>query len=144
MWEMGGETYTKREDFFFPYLLPGARGCQRLHPLASSSETPLLGCVSLARQQLSALCLNLTAWFSSRGLLPVTPQLYPSTLIVQSCLLITTWQLIKAHGVTRNEPKIHGMCYITIFPKLQVCIITTKCNLVSHIGHSFGGGLTPP
>ena len=34
VWEMGGETYTKREEFF-PYLLPGARGCQRLHPLAS-------------------------------------------------------------------------------------------------------------
>ena len=36
-WEMGGETYTKREreDFPFAYLLPGARGCQHLHPLAS-------------------------------------------------------------------------------------------------------------
>ena len=68
VWEMGEETYTEREDFFFPYLLPGARECQRLHPLASSSETPLVGCVSLVRLRFSALCLNLTAWFSSRDI----------------------------------------------------------------------------
>ena len=112
---MGGETYTLREDFFFPYLLPGAWGCQHLHPLASSSEMPLIGCVSLARLQFSALCLNLTAWFSSRGLLPVTHLLYPSALIVlsSSCLRIKMGQLAKAHGVTRNEPKIHVICYIT-------------------------------
>ena len=30
-----------------------------------------------------------------------------------SCLLITIWQLVKARRVTRNEPKIHGICYIT-------------------------------
>ena len=87
--EMSGETYTQREDFF-PYLLPGARRCQRLHSLARSSETPLIGCMSLARQRFSALCQNLTAWFSSRGLLPVTHLLYPSALIVMSspCSLI--------------------------------------------------------
>ena len=66
------ETYTQRGDFFFPYLLPGARGCRRLRPLASSLETPLIGCVSLAQLRFSALSLNLTAWFSSRGLLLVT------------------------------------------------------------------------
>ena len=115
MWEMGGETYTQREDFFFPYLLPGVRGRQRLHPLASSSETPLIGCVSLARLRFSTLCLNLTAWFSSRGFLPVTQLLYLTVLIVlsSSCLLIKMWQLAKAHGVIRNEPKIHVICYIT-------------------------------
>ena len=80
---------SQREDFFFPYLLPGARGCQRLHPLASSSETPLIGCVSHARLWFSARCLNLTTRFSSRGLLLVTYLLYPSALIVMSCLLIT-------------------------------------------------------
>ena len=36
-----------------PYLLPGARGCQRLHPLASfivrDDLTPLISSVSLAR-----------------------------------------------------------------------------------------------
>ena len=71
VWEIDGETYTQREDFF-PYLLPGARCCQRLHPLASSSETPLIGCVSLARLRFSAPCLKLTVWFSSRDPQPVT------------------------------------------------------------------------
>ena len=121
VWEMGGETYTQREDFFFPYLLPRARGCQRLHPFASSSETPLIGCVSLARLRFSALCTNLTAWFSSRGLL-VTLLFDLSAQIVLSCLLITTWQLVKTHGVTRNEPKIHGICYIT-----AVCLSFSLC-----------------
>ena len=115
VWEMGGETYTQREDFF-PYLLPGVRGCQRLHLLASSSETPLFSCESFSRLWFSALCLNLTAWFSSRGLLPVTHPLYPIALIAMSSfsLLIKMWQLAKPHRVTRNEPKIHVICYITI------------------------------
>ena len=81
VWEMHGETYTPREDFFSPYILPGARGCQRLHFLASSSDTPLLDCVFFARLRFFALCLNRTAWFSSRDLPPVTHLLYPSTLI---------------------------------------------------------------
>ena len=110
----GWKTYTQRDDFFFPYLLPGARRCQRLHPLASLSETPPIGWVSLAQLWFSALYLNLTAWFSSRGLLPVTHLLYPNALMCcNPCLLITAWQPIKAYGVTWNELKIHVMCYIT-------------------------------
>ena len=86
-WEKDGATYTKREDFF-PYLLPGARGCQQLHSLTSSSETPLLGCVSLDWLWFSALCLNLTTWFSSRGHLPVTHLLYLSGLLWRSRILV--------------------------------------------------------
>ena len=57
VWDIDGETYTQREDSF-PYLLPGARGCQSLHPLASSSETtwsaacPTLDCDSLYSVQI--------------------------------------------------------------------------------------------
>ena len=74
-------------DIFFQE--PG--GCQRLHPLKSSSETPLIGCVPLDQLQFSALCLNLTAWFSSRGLLPVTHLSYSTAPIELSypCLLFT-------------------------------------------------------
>ena len=71
----------------------------------------LIGCVPHAWLRFSTLCLNLTAWLS-RGLLPVTHLLYLSALIVLLCILITRWQLGIAHGVTRNEPKIHGICYI--------------------------------
>ena len=129
---MGAETYTQREDFFFPYLHPGARACQRLHPLASSSETPLIDCVFLFRPCFSTLCPNLTAWFSSRGLLPVTHLLYPRTLIVlsSSCLLIKVWQLAKAHRVIRNEPKIHVTCYITFSAFL--CIVVNVKAIIKH------------
>ena len=72
--------------------------CQRLHPLASSAETPLVGCVSLTQLWFSGLCLNLTAWFSSRDLLLVTHLFDLSALIVLSCLLIKMWQLAKHTG----------------------------------------------
>ena len=130
---MGGETYTQREDFFIRWLFPGARGCQRVHPLASSSKMPLIGCVSLARLRFSALCPNLTVWFSSRDPLPVTPLVDLSALIVLSCLLIKMWQLTKAHGVNRNEPKIHVISHITsanIYPppeKRNVFYMTINC-----------------
>ena len=53
----------------------------------------------------------------SRGLLPVTHLL--DRPIPTHChppvLLITTWKLVRAHEVTRNEPKIHvNSHYITI------------------------------
>ena len=53
------ERHILRGDFFL-YLLPGVRGCQPFHPLASSSETPPIGCVPLARLRFSPLCVNLT------------------------------------------------------------------------------------
>ena len=93
------------------------QGLPTLDPLASSSETPLIGCVSLARLEFSAVCLKLTAWFSSRGLLPATHLFDLSALIVLSCLIIKIWQLAKPHGVTRNEPKIHVIFYITVWAK---------------------------
>ena len=109
------ERHILRERTSHIFFL-GASGCQCFHPLASSSETPLLSWVSHAWLWFSALCLNLTMWFSSRGLLLVAHLLYPSALIVLSypCLNITAWQLVKAHGVTRNKLKIHVICYITL------------------------------
>ena len=32
-----------------------------------------------------------------------------------SCLLIKMWQLTKALRATKNEPKFHGICYITLW-----------------------------
>ena len=94
VWEMGGETYTQREDFSL-YLLSVARACQRLHPLASSSETPLICCESHIRLRFSALCLNLTARFSSCDLLPVTHLLYPSALFTNHN--VTACQSTRGH-----------------------------------------------
>ena len=51
----------------------------------------------------------------SHGLLPVTHLLdRPAPMLSSPCLLITTWQLVKAHRVIMNEAKIHvSSHYIT-------------------------------
>ena len=48
---------------------------------------------------------------SPSGYTPVVPE--SPDVLSYPCLLITAWQLVKAHGVTRNKPKIHVLCYIT-------------------------------
>ena len=50
--------------------------------------------------------------WSPSGYSPVRPE--SDDALSSFCLLIKMWQLAKAHEVTRNEPKIHGICYITI------------------------------
>ena len=109
VWEMSGETYTKRDDLFFPYLLPGASGCERLHPLQARQ-----------RHLWSAACHSLdcdsqhSVQIWPRGSL-VSFRLHTCcnrVLWLRFCLLIKMWQLAKAYGVTRNEPKIHVICYI--------------------------------
>ena len=102
-------------DFFLSHTFSGSQGVPTLAPPCKLVRDYSDRCVFLARLRFSAPCLNLTAWFSSRDLLPVTHLFDLSALIVLSCLLITTRQLVKAHGLTRNEPKIHGICYITNF-----------------------------
>ena len=106
------EIYSERGAL--PIFSSRSQGVPTLAPPCKFLRDNLIGCVSLTRLQFSALCLNLTVWFSSHGLLLVIHLLYPSALIMLPCLLITTWQLVKAHGVNRNEPKIHVICYITI------------------------------
>ena len=106
------DIYSEKGLLLDPYLLPEARECQSSHPPASHIArdhlTPLIGCVSLAR--LSILCTL------SKSVGPDCPDALPSL-----CLLITTWQLVKAHRVTRNEPKIHVIYYITLRPGRSRC-----------------------
>ena len=110
----GWRDISQREDFFFSYLLPGARGCQCLHPLQArqrclwSVACPTLDCDSLHLFKSDRVVL--ITW-SSSGYTPVWPECpdAPSSF----CLLIKIWQLTKAHEVTWNEPKIHVICYIT-------------------------------
>ena len=113
VWEMDGETYTQREDFF-SYLLPGARGCQCLYPLASWDTSD-----QLHVPRLTAILYTLSK--SDRMVLIMwSPSCYTPVwlecpdALSSFCLLIKMWQLTKAHGVTRNEPKIHVICYITL------------------------------
>ena len=105
------DIYSERW-LLLPISSSRSQGMPAHAPPCKLVRDDLIGCVSLARLRFSALCLNLTAWFSSRGLLPVTHLLYPSALIA---LLftnqnVTAWQSTR---VTRKEPKIHVICYIT-------------------------------
>ena len=116
-WEIDGETYTRRGDFF-----RGPGGANACTPL--QAETPLIGCVSLARLPiLSSLSKSnrvvLIMWPPS-GYTPVGPNC-PDALS-SPYLLITTWQLVKAYRVTRNEPKIHIIRYIT-FETTKVLVL---------------------
>ena len=61
---------------------------------------------------LHSKCDRVVITWSPSGCIPVGPDC-PDAL-PYPCLLITTWQLVKEHRVTRNEPKIHVICYITL------------------------------
>ena len=120
VWEVDGETYTQRGDFFLTHSFfrePGsANACtpslapyRQKRPNASDRlrvfrSTPILCTLS------KSACVVLITW-SPSGYTPVGLDC-PETL---SCLLITTRQLVEAHRVTRNEPKIHVIYYITLF-----------------------------
>ena len=70
------DIYIERGLLLAPYLLPGTRGCQHLHPLASHIArdvlTPLIGCVSLDRLPiLWTLSKSDHVVLISCGLLPV-------------------------------------------------------------------------
>ena len=61
---------------------------------------------------------------SPSGYTPAWSEL-TSLMLSSSCLLIKIWQLAKAHGVTRNEPKIYVICYITsVFKEKLKCKIS--------------------
>ena len=108
------DIYSERGHLLVPYLLPGARGCQCLQPFASRSvrddtnASDWLRIPGLTFDSHWTDCLNLTMRFSYHV---VSFQLHTCS----TCLLITTWQFVKAHGVTRNESKIHvNSHYITL------------------------------
>ena len=116
VWEIDGETYTQRRDFFLSHIFfrePGsANACTHfashivrdIRDASDRLRVPGSTLDSLAGQSKSDRVVLI-----SRGLLPAYLDALPSP-----CLLITTWQLVKVHGVTRNEPKIHVISYITL------------------------------
>ena len=113
------DIYSERGLLLVPYLLLWAKGCQRLHPLASRVVREVRNTSDRLRVPRSTLILCtlsksdrvvLITW-SPSGYTPVVPDC--PDVLSYPCLLITAWQLVKAHRVTRNEPKIHVICYIT-------------------------------
>ena len=89
-------------------------------------RSPLISCVSLAG--LLILCIlfksnNVVITWSPSGYTPVVPDC--PDVLSSPCLLITTWQLVKSHGVTRTEPKIHAICYIRLIQKIYIHIASS-------------------
>ena len=126
-------------DFLLPHTFfqgpGGANACTPLQAVSSErSEMPMLDCVSLARLRFSLQsksdCVVIT--WSPSGYTPVGPDCHDE--LSSPCLLITTWRLVKAHRVTRNKPKIHVICYITITTLL---LETLSCNYIVMLHWSF-------
>ena len=112
-WEIDGETYSLRDEFF-PYLFSGS---QEVPTLAPPCKLVRDASGRLRVPRSTAILCNLSK--SNRVVLTWSPSCYtpvrpecPDALPF-SCLLIKMWQLAKAYGVTRNEPNIHGICCIT-------------------------------
>ena len=116
------DIYSERG--LLPISSPGSQGVPMPAPPCKLVRDNLIDCVSHSWLWFSALCPNLTAWFSLRVLLPVTHLLYLSALIMLPCLLVTMWQHVIAHRVTLNELKIHGIFYITHWTNNKLLIYT--------------------
>ena len=57
---------------------------------------------------------------------------YPDTL-PSPCLLITMWQLVKTHGVIRNEPQIHVYSHYITHWHIYVYAINLSLSLYIYI-----------
>ena len=136
VWEIDGEIYTQRGTSYCPISYSGSQGVPTLappgRPYRQRQHNPLIGCVfpgsTLILCTLSKSDRVVITW-SPSGYTPVGPDC-PDELS-SPCLLITTWQLVKAPGVNRNEPKIHVICYITLEPHHQMqfsVILCAWCN----------------
>ena len=51
-----------------------------------------------------------------------------------SCLLIKMWQFAKAHRVTRNKSKMHGICYLT-YGHLSLISLVIQVRQTRHVGY---------
>ena len=104
--EIDGNTYTQRGDYFLSHIF-FRKTAVAIVGTHLQTETPLIDCVFLARLRYSKSDHVVLITWSPSGYTPV--------VLSYRCLLIRAWQLVKAYGVTRNELKIHVICYITIF-----------------------------
>ena len=122
VWEIDGETYTHRGDSVLSHIFfrdqGGANACTPVQPVFSetterlwSAACPSLGSDSLPPSKFYRVVIT----WSPSGYTPFGPDCHDA--LSSLCLLITTWQLVIAYRVTRNQPKIHVICYIT-----HVCV----------------------
>ena len=108
------DIYSERGLLLVPYLLPGARGKQRLHPLASRIvRDDLTLCSAVCHwldSRFSALCLNLTAWLS-RGLLRVT-HLLDLTALTRCHPLFTNHNMTACQSTWSHKERTKNPCHV--------------------------------
>ena len=114
VWDGWRDIYSER-GLLLPISSSRGQGVPTLAPPCklvrdASDRLPVSRSTAILCTLSKSDCVVLITW-SPSGYTPVRPECpdVPSS----SCLLIKMWQLTKAHGVTRNEPKIHVICYIT-------------------------------
>ena len=90
-------------------LATPAPPCQLVSDASDRLRVPCLTAILCTLSKTD--CMVLITW-SPSGYTPVRTECPDAPSF--SCLQIKMWQLTKAHGVTRNEPIIHVICYITI------------------------------
>ena len=100
------DIYSER-GLLAPYLLPGARGCQRLHPLESRIERDISYRLRIPGSTLDsdwADSVNLTTW-SSYHVISFRLHTWSTSLLRHSAISLFTKHNVTAcqtHGVTRN------------------------------------------
>ena len=78
VWEIDGETYTQRGDFFLSHTFfqepEGANACTHLQAVLSErSEAPLIGCVSLVQLPILCFVYNVVITWYPSSYTPVRP-----------------------------------------------------------------------
>ena len=115
------DIYSKG-GLLLPISSSWSQGVPTLAAPCKLVRDPLIGLMSNARIRFSALCLNLTAWFSSRGLLPVTLLLNPSALIA----MLFTYQNETACQSTRgHQERTENPCHMLYNIYCWITIIET-------------------
>ena len=129
------ERHISERGFLLPISSSRSQGVPMLAPscklVRDASDWLRVPCLTGILCTLSKSdCMVLIMW-SPFGYTPVRPEC--PDIRSSSCLLIKRWQITKAHGVTRNEPKIHAICYITIS---SLVLITTQLSCPTRASYS--------
>ena len=118
----------------------GANACTPLQ--ARQRHLWLAACSSLDCNSLHSVQI----WL--RGSYHMIPMIHDDVLSF-SCLLIKMWQLTKAHGFTRNKPKIQGGCPRGVMVKVMDCEIVVReyvvqsCYYIHFRANTLGKGMNP-
>ena len=140
------DIYAQREDFFFPSLLPGARGCQPLHPpcklvrdasdrLRVPRSTAILCTLSKSDH------VVLITW-SPSGYTPVVPDSSDRAVIyLFTNENVTACQSIRGHS-ERTENPCH-MLYNRWIKTIQTTTLLRSVRIVKRVQETWGDLLSP-